>query len=60
MMEMEPWVHNLRTSKPAVSMGQIVGDTIIMHVFNIKNLMFVSSVHVGCHYESAHLQPSLL
>ena len=42
MTMIEPWVHNLHTSKPAVSMGQTVGCTwyhdniIIMHVFKIK------------------------
>ena len=35
-------VHNLHTSKPAVSMGQTVGGT-IMHVFNIN----IMSVHVS-------------
>ena len=37
MHMIEPWVHNLHTSEPAVSMGQTVGDTMhdIVHVFNI-------------------------
>ena len=52
-------MHNLHTSKPAVSMGQTVGAhgtmrIINMHVCNIKKI--ISVLGIFCHYESVQLQ----
>ena len=50
-------MHNLHTSsKPAVSMGQTVGDTILCIILS-QHKNFISVSGVGRHYESTQLQP---
>ena len=53
-------MHNLHTSKPAVSMGQTVGahgTTIIILLCMSSTKKIMSVLGVVCHYESTQLRP---